>query len=276
MSDLVVVMSMSLDGFVAAPGDGSGAGLGVGGKALHAWLAPGDADPTTHRPAGGADAAIFDELLATGAVLTGHHTSAWAGEWGGDHHDGVPVFVLTRTPPATPVQGLVHYVSDPADAAARAKAAAGDRDALVHGASSVQALHAAGLVDRYLITLVPIVLGAGKRLFAAEPESGRLQLTEAVPGRDVLHLRYRVGPRCRPVARSPGRPVAPSPGQPVRKSANGATTPGRATFNALWVPRGIRTLTASGIAAARAAQTVPKYRALRAPAASRVGALIAA
>lgn len=139
MSNVVVYMSMSLDGFIAGEGDGPGCGLGTDGEQLHAWLTAGNLSPETFRPESGVNADIFDEMLATGAVITGRHTFEWAGEWGGDHHDGVPIFVLTRAPEEPAVRGVVHYVADLEAAVAQAKSAAGDRDVMMHGASSVQA-----------------------------------------------------------------------------------------------------------------------------------------
>ena len=38
-------------------------------------------------------------MMSTRAVITGRRTFNYAGAWGGDHHDGVPVFVLTPVPP---------------------------------------------------------------------------------------------------------------------------------------------------------------------------------
>ena len=56
---------------------------------------------------------MFAELNATRAVIAGRRTYEHAARWQGDHHDGVPVFVLTRhvdegdVPP-----GTVRYVTD--------------------------------------------------------------------------------------------------------------------------------------------------------------------
>lgn len=193
MSKVVVYMSMSLDGFIAAEDDGPGRGLGVGGESLHAWLTDGNVSPGSFRPEGGVNAEIFDELMATGAVITGRHTFEWAGEWGGDHHGGVPIFVLTRTEPEQAVRGLARYVTSPESAVAQAKEAAGDRNVMMHGASSVQALLRARLVDELVIHLVPILLGRGKRLFDELPaETCHLRLIRSVEGAGVLHLRYEV------------------------------------------------------------------------------------
>jgi dihydrofolate reductase len=195
VGNLVVFMSISLDGFVAAAGDGPGQGLGVGGEVLHEWLTAGRTDPASHRPPGGVNAEVFDEMLASGAVVTGRHTFDWAGEWGGDHHDGVPIFVLTRHVPEPAVQGLVHYVTDPAAAVAAAKDAAGDRDVMAHGGSAFQALLRADLVDEVVLTVVPVLLGRGRRLFddPSAPQR-RLTLLRSREGTGVVHLTYRVGP----------------------------------------------------------------------------------
>src|SRR5947207_13333425 len=133
-------MSMSLDGFIAGPNEGPGNGLGDGGHRLHAWFLTGaDAGHEgVGRPAG-VNGQIFDEFMATGAVVCGRGTIEPAGGWGGDHHDGVPIFVLSRRDPEQLRRWpLVTYVDDVATAMARAKEAAGGRDVLVHGAGTAQ------------------------------------------------------------------------------------------------------------------------------------------
>ena len=80
---------------------------------------------------------FLDEIKATGAVLSGRNTVEQVDHWGGDHHDGVPIFVPShRTPgPSVAKYPLVTYVTDGiASAMAQAKVAAGDSDVLVHGA----------------------------------------------------------------------------------------------------------------------------------------------
>ncbi|MDQ2737392.1 MAG: dihydrofolate reductase family protein [Actinomycetota bacterium] len=199
MSKLVVYMSMSLDGFIAAADDGPARGLGVGGEPLHAWLTEGNLSPGSFRPEGGVNAEVFDEMMATGAVIVGRHAFDWAGEWGGDHHDGVPIFVLTHSQPEPATSGHVNYISDLESAVAQAKAAAGERNVMMHGASSVQALLQAGLVDELMIALVPILLGRGRRLFDNLPAETRpLQLIRSIEGHGVLHVRYRVADRDEP------------------------------------------------------------------------------
>ena len=191
---LVLYMSMSVDGFIAGRDDGPDNGFGVGGEPLHAWLAAGDGSPGSYRPAGGPNADVFDELIGTGAVITGRRTFEIAGGWGGDHHDGVPVFVLTRSEHAEPAPGYARYVTDLDACVAEAKATAGDRDVLVHGAAVAQSLLRAGLLDEVAIQLMPLLLGQGRRLFDDLPaELHELELLRSLEGSGVLHLRYRVG-----------------------------------------------------------------------------------
>ncbi len=194
MSRLLYSATMSLDGFIAGPDDGPGRGLGIDGEPLHAWLSDGGVDPGSHRPGGdGVNTRVFDEMMSTRAVITGRRTFDHAGAWGGDHHDGVPVFVLTRSVPDEPAAPPVRYVTDVAECVALAKEAAAGADVMMHGASAAQAVLAAGLLDEVEVHLVPILLGAGRRLFDDLPPGRvRLELLRSLEGRGALHLRYRV------------------------------------------------------------------------------------
>ena len=196
MGNIVLDMSMSLDGFITGPDDGPDNGLGVDGHRLHAWLAPGDGiDPLTYRP-DGPSRVVFDEMLATGAVLVGRRTFDIAGHWDGDHHDGVPIFVPTHHPPADPPTGAatITYVTDGIEsAAAQAKAAAGDRDVMMHGADAAQHALRAGVLDEMELHVVPVLLGEGRRLFDhLGADHIELELTRIIDAPGVTHLRYRV------------------------------------------------------------------------------------
>jgi dihydrofolate reductase len=89
------------------------------------------------------------------------------GGWGGDHHDGVPIFVLSRQKPdsETGRWPLVTYVSDVSTAMAEAKRGAGDKNVLVHGAGTAQLALAVGVLDELEIHVIPVLLGQGRRLF---------------------------------------------------------------------------------------------------------------
>lgn len=196
MSTAVLSMSMSVDGFIAGPNDGAGNGLGDGGHRLHEWfMRPTD---TTHKGAAdrltGVDRAIMDEIMSTGAVLVGRRTFEAAGGWDGDHHDGVPIVVLSRREPDAAMRWpAVTYVGDVTAAMRTAKDAAGGRDVLVHGAHTARLALAAGVLDEIQLHLIPVLLGQGRRLFEdMPPDRHELELLRAQDGPDVQHLRYRV------------------------------------------------------------------------------------
>ena len=198
MSKVVLDMSMSVDGFITGPDDGLDQGLGVNGERLHDWLGAGSGDPRSYRPVDGPGATVFDELMATGAVIVGRRTFEFAGGWAGDHHDGVPIFVLTHAAPDEPAPGHARYVTDGIESCvAQAKAAAGGRDILLHGAATAQECLRAGLLDEMELHLMPVLLGQGRRLFEdMPPDHIELELLRDLDVPGVLHLRYRV--------RSPG------------------------------------------------------------------------
>jgi dihydrofolate reductase len=77
--------------------------------------------------------------------------------------------------------------------AVRALKAEPGRDIVTTGSITlVQALIPAGLVDEYRLFVYPVVLGAGRRLFAEGAEVPRLRLVETRPFRSgVVLLRYR-------------------------------------------------------------------------------------
>jgi dihydrofolate reductase len=140
---------------------------------------------------------VFREAMATGAVISGRRTFELAGRWQGDHHDGVPIFVLThRVDDGDVPPGSARFVTDVGECADRALAAAGDRAVMVHGASAAQALLRAGLLDEMEIHLVPVLLGGGRRLFdSLGPGHIELELVRRLEARDVTHLRYLISGR---------------------------------------------------------------------------------
>jgi len=197
VSASVLYMSMSLDGFIAGPNEGPDNGLGDGGHRLHEWLMANDeVDVEAIRRSGTVDGAIVDEFMDTGAVVAGRGTFEPAGGWGGDHHDGVPIFIVSRNEPAPPFahMPLVTYVSDVTTAMTRAKEAAGDRNVLVHGAGTTQLALAAGVLDELELHVIPVLFGQGRRLFEGLPaEQIELQRTRVLEGEGgVTHMHYRV------------------------------------------------------------------------------------
>jgi dihydrofolate reductase len=191
MSTSVLYMSMSLDGYIAGPNDEPGNPGGDGFMRLHEWLVT--TEGKIGRPAGPAGD-LFDEINATGAVLAGRRTAEQADHYNGDHH-GVPIFVLSHRPPAPSAANypLVTYVTDGIESAmAQAKAAAGDRDVLVHGAYTAQRALEAGVLDELQIHQIPVLFGGGRRLFEVLPSRLELAIVRVIDTPEATHIRYRV------------------------------------------------------------------------------------
>jgi dihydrofolate reductase len=190
-------MSMSLDGFIAGPNERPDNGLGDGGHRLHDWLMTGgDVDLDSMRRLGGANGKVIDEFMSTGAVVAGRGTFEPAGGWAGDHHDGVPIFILARGEPGIDIGQwpLVTYVNDVTAAMTEAKKAAGDKNVLVHGAGTAQLALGAGVLDELELHVIPVLFGQGRRLFEGLPaEQIELERTRILEGEaGVTHMHYRV------------------------------------------------------------------------------------
>jgi len=184
-------MSMSLDGYIAGPNDEPGNPGGDGFMRLHEWFVTPDGG--FFRPSGPAGA-LYDEISATGAVLAGRRTVEQVDHWGGDHH-GVPIFVPSHRPPGPSVANypLVTYVTDGiASAMAQAKAAAGDRNVLLHGAYTAQRALEAGVLDELQISQIPVLFGGGRRLFEVLPSRIELEIVRVIDTPEATHIRYRV------------------------------------------------------------------------------------
>jgi dihydrofolate reductase len=150
---------------------------------------------------------IAEEILGNvGATIMGRNMfgggpgpwgdDPWNGYWGEDppyHH---PVFVLTRHPrePLEMQDGTTfRFITDGIESAlGQAKNAAGAKDvSLGGGANVVQQYLAAGLLDEILVSVVPIFLSGGARLFDNLGETKpRLRQVEAVEAPGVTHIRY--------------------------------------------------------------------------------------
>jgi dihydrofolate reductase len=199
MSATILYMSISLDGFIAGPNEGPDNGLGDGGHRLHEWALEDESSGTSGVPGrttSGVNGQVFDEMMSTGAVVAGRGTFEPAGGWGGDHHDGVPIWVLSRREPGIDVSEwpLVTYVAEITTAMTEAKRAAGDKNVLVHGAGTAQLALAAGVLDELELHVIPVLFGQGRRLFEnLDPEQIELERTRILEGEaGVTHMHYRV------------------------------------------------------------------------------------
>ncbi|WP_161884471.1 dihydrofolate reductase family protein [Deinococcus alpinitundrae] len=190
----VLYMSMSLDGYIAGPNDEVGNPGGDGFMRLHDWYglgSNGEPVPVAHSKLG---RQFMDEVNATGAVLSGRRTVEQVDHWGGNHH-GVPIFVPSHRPPGPSVANypLVTYVLDGIKSAmAQAKAAAGDRNVMVHGAYTAQRALEAGVLDELQIHQIPVLFGGGRRLFEVLPSRLELDVVRVIDTPEATHIRYRV------------------------------------------------------------------------------------
>ena len=198
MSATVLYMSMSLDGFIAGPNETPENGLGDGGHRLHEWAMTGngEVDLESIRSSGGVNGKIVDEFMSTGAIVAGRGTFEPAGGWGGDHHDGAPIFIVARGEPGIDISRwpLVSYVDDVTTAMDQAKEVADGRNVLVHGAGIARLALGAGVLDELELHVIPVLFGQGRRLFeglsAEQIELERTRILEGEGG--VTHMHYRV------------------------------------------------------------------------------------
>jgi dihydrofolate reductase len=196
MTKVAAGITTSLDGYVTGPNDGPGRGLGERGEQLHYWVFGGpwsyEKEPTGE--ATGADKQFLDEgINRVGASIGGRNTYEAAEAWGGQNPFGVPFFIVTHHPDDFPKDTGFTFVNGVDEAVAQARQAAGDKDVFVMGGADVirQALRA-GHVEELSISIAPVVLGAGKRLFDGFDEPLTLEHVKVLQSPFATHITYRV------------------------------------------------------------------------------------
>ena len=180
MAKVLASTTMSLDGFIAGPNHEMD------------WV---------FEYAGDVPADLINEVIAsTGAILGGRRgyevgrradrpetSKPFGGRWSG------PIFVLTHTPPDDEADPAYTFISgDIREAVETALAAADGRDLLVLGANVVGQCLRAGLLDEFLIIVLPVLLGDGVRLFGDPGTPASLEMLDASASGQVVNLRYRV------------------------------------------------------------------------------------
>jgi len=179
MTAVVWHLAMSLDGFIAAPGDDV------------RWIFEVAAAGEPHGTA-------YEVMSTTGAIIMGRGTyevedrerpGIYGGAWRG------ALFVLTHRAPEVAPDWMTGEFLDVGieDAVARAKAAAGDLNVGLLGASVARQCIEAGLVDEIVVHVAPVLLGDGTRLFDW-PGGRRVWLEKAGVAESgaLTDLRYRV------------------------------------------------------------------------------------
>jgi dihydrofolate reductase len=171
-------VTMSLDGFIAGPGDAMD------------WVFkyPGP-KPS---PAGA------EVIRTTGAILAGRRLydlaisppggKPYGGAWTG------PVFVLTHKPPEGAHDPSVRFLSGSIqDAVATALDAAGGKSVVLFGATIPQQCIQEGLLDEIVIHLVPVLLGDGIRFFSSPGiKPINLEKISVAESGSLTDLRFRV------------------------------------------------------------------------------------
>lgn len=180
MAAVIWHVTMSLDGFIAGPGDAMD-------WVFEHWSGPSET--------------ANEVMEATGAIILGRRTyevedrdrpGIYGGAWTG------PYFVLTHEPPADVPDWMTGtFVSEDIDAAvARAKEAAQGKDVGILGASVARQCLEHGLLDEIVVHLAPVLLGDGVRVFAVS--GGRriaLEPVHVARSGGLVDLRFRVGGR---------------------------------------------------------------------------------
>ena len=179
---VVVNRSMSLDGFIAGPGDAMD------------WIFDFMAIDAPSQ---------MEAAAATGAMLIGRRTaevgarmeanrargSESAGE-GYPFHG--PLFVLTHRSLDPPAPDVTILTGDIGEAVATALKAAGGKDLQILGADVAGQCLERGLVDEIVVTVLPVLLGDGIRF--SPPALSRIDLEPISSAREgaVTILRFRV------------------------------------------------------------------------------------
>jgi dihydrofolate reductase len=215
MSKVRFSLAMSLDGFVAGPNQSVENPLGIGGMRLHEWAFELAAWRKPHGQEGGevnpSTRVVEESVENVGAFVMGRNMfgghpgpwrkDPWNGWWGDNPPYHTPVFVVTRhRRPPLPLQGgtTFNFVTDGIQSALdQAKRAAAGKDVVIAGGANIaQQYLAARLIDEVNISLVPLFLRSGARLFdnLGAADLG-LEQTRAIEAPGVTHLKYRVSRR---------------------------------------------------------------------------------
>ena len=207
-----VHMMMSLDGYTAGPNQSRDRPFGDRTDNFLDWIFKLKTWREMQGQPGGETGATDDVMRETatniGATVMGRkmfgggpgpwsESQPWNGWWGENPPYHTPVFVITHYARATlPMAGgtVFNFVTEGIEAALeRAKEAAGDRDVRIGGgASTVNQYLRAGMIDEIELHVVPMLIGAGERLFVdLGDKQPRLELIRTVAAPDVTHLKYR-------------------------------------------------------------------------------------
>ena len=179
----------SLDGVMQAPGgpdEDPTSGFRFGGWSFHFW------DESLERPFSNIIGSDYDLLLGKRTY------DIFAAYWPhnrdnpiGEKFQRINKYVLTHSDEPLSWEHSHKLSGDAAEAVAELKRSDG-RDLLIQGSSTLYGpLLAAGLIDRLVVMIFPVVLGEGKSIFDGSRAAGALKLTEqAISDKGVAFLSY--------------------------------------------------------------------------------------
>jgi len=171
---VVVNRAMSLDGFIAGPGDAM--------EWVAEFVSPED---------------LQEQAAATGAMLVGRRTSDVGDRMRAEEPDSVdypfsgPVFVLTHRPPDQPAPGITYFSGDIGEAVATARGAAAGKNVEILGADVAGQCLSRGLVDEIVVYVLPVLLGDGVRFSAPGLPRIDLELLDSRRSGAATMLRLR-------------------------------------------------------------------------------------
>jgi len=197
MSKVIAGITTSVDGYVTGPDDGPEHGLGIGGERLHNWVmgGPWTYDGEHAFAMSAEDREFYDEFVAgIGSGLCGRGMYDASGAWGGTNPFGGTLHVVThRTDDAPDPSSGFRFVDGFEQALELAREAAGDQHvAIAGGADMIRQGLAGGHVDVLEISIAPLILGKGKRLFEGFEQDIDLEKVSVHSSQWATHITYNV------------------------------------------------------------------------------------
>jgi dihydrofolate reductase len=120
------------------------------------------------------------------ALVIGRKTYETVLGFGGWAYDKKPVFVLSSQPMApAPAEAVVEHLLGPPAEIVKRLSSRGIRNVYLDGGDTIQRFLRVGLVDRLIITRVPVLIGEGISLFGTVPHD--------IPVRHIATRSFRTG-----------------------------------------------------------------------------------
>lgn len=172
MSKAILYIAASLDGYIAGPDDDL------------SWLSPYQ----------GVEYEYEEFFAKIGAVIKGRRTYDIEVKNGWENAFSIPQFVLSKNTPEPAGSDVIFTHEDIEEVLQKAKQVT-NKDIWIEGGASVaQQFINRGLVDEIILTVVPVILGDGIRLFDNIHKRRSLLLTDVRRfDKGLVQLIYSVG-----------------------------------------------------------------------------------